>query len=147
MSSPKQLAEWRDQLAQLLVDIADLTSLLGVEHRSDEMASLVEPLDESQVREALARIKDQVRSANAAAEQLLAADPGMAEVVHPLLNLPGEKPVVDLRPWWSRMLDAVSRTAKRGTVAQSLETLRLEADAAMMRAFHRLVRLAAAPAD
>jgi hypothetical protein len=49
------------------------------------------------------------------------------------LTVPGEKPVVDLRPWWSRMLEKVSSTARRNTAAQQLETLRLEADAALSR--------------
>jgi hypothetical protein len=47
--------------------------------------------------------------------------------------VPGERPVVDLRPWWSRVLEKVSATARRNTAAQQLETLRLEADAALLR--------------
>lgn len=49
------------------------------------------------------------------------------------LTMPGEKPIADLRPWWSRVLEKVSATARRNTAAQQLETLRLEADAALLR--------------
>jgi len=76
---------------------------------------------------------------------MLAAAPNLAKVVHPLLCIPGEKPVVDLRPWWSKLLDRVSNTAKRATLAQRLDTLRLEADDALMRAMIQLARLATAP--
>jgi len=87
-----------------------------------------------------------VRRANAAAEQLCAADPSLAEVVHPLLGVPGDKPEVDLRPWWSRILQAISGVASRASLAESLETLRLEADAALIRASGRIGARAAPPA-
>jgi hypothetical protein len=79
-----------------------------------------------------------VREANQLADRLLAADPALGSIVHPLLGVPGDKPEVDLRPWWSRLLDKISSTASRAGAAESLETLRLEADAALLRASSRL---------
>ena len=140
--SPKAIAAWRDQLAQILDAAAELTSTLGVVHRSGEVQPVMEPATEGQVRAALAKVQDQVRHANTAAEHLLAEDPSLADVVQPLLSIPGEQPAIDLRPRWSRVLDFLSRTAKRATLAQALETLRLETDAALMRATGRLARLA-----
>jgi hypothetical protein len=142
MAAPKALAAWRDQLAQLLDEVLELTTALGVVHSSGDLQAPSAPANDRQVRGMLAKIQDEVRRANTAAGHLLADDPGLADVVHPLLSVPGEEPAVDLRPRWSRVLDFLSRTAKRATLAQALETLRLEADAAILRATGRLARLA-----
>jgi len=50
----------------------------------------------------------------------------------------GAPPEVDLRPRWSRLLQTISATARRIAAAEALETLRLEADAALIRATGRL---------
>ena len=50
----------------------------------------------------------------------------------------GAPPEVDLRPRWSRLLQTISVTAGRTAAAEALETLRLEADAALIRATGRL---------
>src|SRR5262249_35901285 len=91
------------------------------------------------------RIVELVEKANELAERLYAADRSLADVVHPLLGVPGERPEVDLRPWWSRLLHMVSSTAKRTAWAESVETLRRGAEAALLRATSRLARGASAP--
>jgi hypothetical protein len=145
MPPPSELAAWRDQLAQILATVADLLGALGVSRGAGGLSKSVESAGEAHARAALDGLKAQVRRANAAAERLRAADPGLAEVVHPLLGVPGDRPEVDLRPWWSRVLGVLSSTAARASLVESLETLRLEADAALLRVASQLPR--ATPAD
>jgi len=64
--SSRELAAWRDQLAQILEAVADLTSALGVVQRSGELHSPEQALvaTDSEVRAALDQIVAQVRDAN-----------------------------------------------------------------------------------
>ena len=147
MSTPDELTAWRDQLAQILTAVADMLRALGISRGAGGLSDAVASAAAGQARGALDGLKQQVRRANAAAEQLCAAEPSLAEVVYPLLGVPGDKPEVDLRPWWSRILQAISGVASRASLVESLETLRLEADAALMRASGRIGARAAPPAS
>jgi hypothetical protein len=121
-----ELTAWRDQLAQIIATVADLLRALGISRDAGGLSAPVESAGADHVEAALDELKARVRRANAAAERLLAADPSLAEIAHPLLGVPGDKPVVDLRPWWSKLLQIFSSTAQRASIAESLETLRLE---------------------
>ena len=115
--------EWARHLKMILDATADTSRMLALAESSGGISGDVQGGAASSAEAAMPRIVSLVRSANAIAAQL----------GEPALTVPGEAPEVDLRPWWSRMLDLVSSTARRNTAGQRLETLRLEADAALQR--------------
>ena len=115
--------EWARHLKMILDATADTSRMLALAENSAGISGDVQGGAASSAEAAMPRIVSLVRSANAIA----------ARLGEPALTVPGEAPEVDLRPWWSRMLDFVSSTARRNTAGQQLETLRLEADAALQR--------------
>lgn len=137
------LARWHRQLGVILEAVADANRVLGIARASVPLSDAVLDASLSRADQLLERIIKLVQQANELAGRLYAADRSLADVVHPLLGVPGERPEVDLRPWWSRLLQKLSATANRTAWAESLETLRLEADAALLRATSRLARAAA----
>jgi hypothetical protein len=137
------LARWHRQLGVIVDAVADANRVLGIARASAPLSDAVLDAAESRADRLLERIVELVQQANDLAGRLHAADRSLADVVHPLLGVPGERPEVDLRPWWSRLLQKVSSTANRIAWAESLETLRLEADAALLRATGRLARAGA----
>ena len=134
MSRDDELARWYHQLRAILDAATDATRTLGVARASGAISDNIDDAASSRAEEVVTRIVELVAEANASAERIHQADPRMAAVVHPLLGVPGAPPEIDLRPWWSRLLQKVSATARRADAAESLETLRLEADAALVRA-------------
>lgn len=115
--------QWVASLREILHEVADLTRVLGIAEGAVGLSDAVHAGAADTASERMKRLVRRVRQANE-----LATTVGEAT-----LTVPGEAPVVDLRPWWSRMLEKVSATARRNTAAQQLETLRLEADAALLR--------------
>ena len=113
--------------------MADATRTLGIARASVGISDSIEDAADSRAEATLEKIAARVREANALAERLQATDRSLAEVVQPLLGVPGAPPEIDLRPWWSRLLQRVSATARRTDAGERLETLRLEADAALIR--------------
>jgi hypothetical protein len=142
MSGEDDLARWHRELHAILNAVADAMRLLGIARAGVAIIDSVENAADSRVEDLLENIATRVRAANALAERLQSADRSLAEVVQPLLGVPGDPPEIDLRPWWSRLLQRVSATARRTDAGERLETLRLEADAALLRATSRLARRA-----
>ena len=140
MAIDDDLAAWHGQLVQILEATADAMRKLGIARASAGLSSSVHEVAADSAEATVDTIAPRVRRANELALRLVAADPTLAEVVHPLLEVPGAAPIVDLRPWWSRLLQKVSGTASRASVVERLETLRLEADAALLRASGALSR-------
>jgi hypothetical protein len=138
MSGDDDLARWYHQLRAILDAVADATRSLGIARAAGGISDAIQDAAESRADDVLERIAKLVRKANALAARLHDADPSLADVVHPLLGIPGAPPEIDLRPWWSRLLQKISTTAQRTSAVESLETLRLEADAALLRATGRL---------
>lgn len=138
MAVDDDLARWHRELHAILNAVADTTRALGVAGASVGISSAVRASADDRGDEGIDRIAQRVQTANAMAERLRAADPSLAGVVQPLLGVPGERPEVDLRPWWSRLLRHVSPGLQRTETIERLETLRFEADAALMRAVTRL---------
>jgi len=138
MAIEDDLARWHRELHAILNAVADTTRALGVARASVGISSAVTGSADDRGDEGIERIARRVQTANAMAERLQAADPTLGAVVQPLLGVPGERPEVDLRPWWSRLLRHVSPGLQRTEAVESLETLRFEADAALMRAVTRL---------
>lgn len=134
MTAHDDLAAWHRQLRRILDSVADATRALGIARGAGGISDAIQDAADSRAEDVIERIAKLVRQANQLAEQIHAADPATGPIVHPLLGVPGDKPEVDLRPWWSRLLDKISSTAVRASVAERLETLRLEADAALIRA-------------
>lgn len=114
-------------LRAILDEVAELTRILGIAEGAVGVSEAVHGGAAKDAEARMERLEHMVRNANELA----------ALVSEPTLTVPGEKPVVDLRPWWSRILEKVSSTARRNTAAQQLETLRLEADAALVRSVGR----------
>lgn len=135
-----ELTRWYEQLREILDASADAVRELGVTRASVGLSDGIEGASAGNAAALLKRIDALVRDANARACRIGASDPALHDVVHPLLGVPGEPPEVDLRPLWSRLLQRVSVTARRGTAVEQLETLRLEADAALLRVTPRLAR-------
>ena len=115
--------DWANHLKMILDATADTTRMLQLAQNAGGVSDSIQVGAGSSAEQAMPRLVGLVRSANSIA----------ARLGEPALTVPGEAPEVDLRPWWSRMLDLVSSTARRNTVGQQLETLRLEADAALQR--------------
>lgn len=115
--------EWRRHLMMILDATADTSRMLSLADNAVVYSDAVHGGAASGAQDAMPRLVALVRSANAIAVRL----------GEPALTVPGEAPIVDLRPWWSRMLEKVSSTARRNTAGQQLETLRLEADVALQR--------------
>ena len=122
------LKAWHRELQSLLADVAETVRVLGIAQNSSGISDSVHSAAAERGETAVARIAAHVRRVNALA----------VRVNEPTLSIPGEAPEINLRPWWSRLLDKVSSTASRVSAVESLETLRLEADAALMRAASRL---------
>jgi hypothetical protein len=140
MAVDDDLARWHRELHAILNAVADTTRALGVAGASAGISRAVSRSADDRGGEGIDRIVQRVQAANAIAERLQAADPALAAVVQPLLSVPGERPEVDLRPWWSRLLGLISPGMRRTEAVESLETLRFEADAALMRAVTRLAQ-------
>jgi hypothetical protein len=138
MSTADGLAAWHHQLRLVLDAVADASRALGIARNTVAISDSIEGAAASRAEDVLERIDKLVRQANQLAERLHADDPALADVVQPLLGVPGARPEIDLRPWWGRLLDKISSGARRASAAESLETLRLEADAALIRAAGRL---------
>src|SRR5207237_7752305 len=130
------LVAWHHQLRLVLDTVADGTQAFGVTGDPLGVSDVIEGGPIGDAGDVMARVDKLVRQANELAERLHAADPRLAEVVYPLLGIPGAPPEVDLRPWWRRVLDKISGHQARAV--EQLETLRLEADAALIRAAGRL---------
>jgi hypothetical protein len=121
------LEDWIRQLRLILDATADTKRTLDIAENAVGISDAVHGGAAGATAESLPRIVELVRAANAIGVRL----------GEPELGVPGEAPEVDLRPWWSRVLERVSSTARRNTAGQRLETLRLEADAALQRAASR----------
>lgn len=134
------LAAWHRELRDLLDATADAMRALGIATASAGLSKSVHVTAADSAGQTIATIATRVRRTNALAQRLADADPTLADVALPLLGVPGAAPDVDLRPWWSRVLQKVSATANRASAAEGLETLRLEADAALQRAAAALAR-------
>ncbi len=119
--------EWMRALRTILDEVAELTRVLGIAEGAVGVSQAVHGGAAATAEDRLKNLERLVRQANEVA----------VRVGEHAMTVPGEKPVVDLRPWWSRMLEKVSSTARRHTAAQQLETLRLEADAALVRCVER----------
>lgn len=119
--------EWVRALRTILDDVAVLARILGIAEGAVGISDAVHGGAATDAEQRMTRLERMVRNANELAARL-----GETPLI-----VPGEKPVVDLRPWWSRVLEKVSATARRNTAAQQLETLRLEADAALLRSMSR----------
>lgn len=115
--------EWVRALMTILDSAADIMRMLGIAEGAVGISDAVHGGAANTAEERMAKLEKLVRQANELA----------ARVGERALTVPGEKAEVDLRPWWSRMLEKVSSTARRNTAGQQLETLRLEADAALVR--------------
>jgi gamma-glutamyl:cysteine ligase YbdK (ATP-grasp superfamily) len=111
----------------ILDEVATITRVLGIAEGAVGVSGAVHGGAAEDARERMQKLERMIRKANELA----------ARVGEATLTVPGEKPIVDLRPWWSRVLEKVSATARRNTAAQQLETLRLEADAALLRSVGR----------
>jgi hypothetical protein len=138
MSTDDDLARWHAQLRAILDAVADATRAFGIARASTGIADAIEDAADSRGEDSVERLAKLVRKANRLADRMLEADRSLADVVHPLLGVPGARPEIDLRPWWSRLLHKISTVAQRTEAAESLETLRLEADTALIRATSRL---------
>lgn len=114
---------WVRALRTILDETAELMRVLGIAEGAVGISEAVHGGAASSAEDRMKKLEGLVRQANELA----------ARVGEHAMTVPGEKPVVDLRPWWSRILEKVSSTARRNTAAQQLETLRLEADAALLR--------------
>jgi hypothetical protein len=121
------LEDWVRHLRLILDATADTKRTLDIAENAVGISDAIHGGAANATAEGLPRIVQLVRAANAIGARL-----GELE-----LAVPGDAPEVDLRPWWSRLLERVSSTARRNTVGQQLETLRLEADAAVQRAVTR----------
>jgi hypothetical protein len=119
--------EWVRVLRMILDEVATITRVLGIAEGAVGVSGAVHGGAATDAQERMLKLERMVRKANEVATRV-------GELA---LTVPGEKPIVDLRPWWSRMLEKVSATARRNTAAQQLETLRLEADAALLRSVGR----------
>ena len=119
--------EWVRVLRMILDEVSTITRVLGIAEGAAGVSSSVHGGAATDAEERMQKLERMVRKANEVATRV-------GELA---LTVPGEKPIVDLRPWWSRMLEKVSATARRNTAAQQLETLRLEADAALLRSVGR----------
>jgi hypothetical protein len=119
--------EWVRVLRMILDEVATITRVLGIAEGAVGVSGAVHGGAATDAEERMLKLERMVRKANEVA----------TSVGELALTVPGEKPIVDLRPWWSRMLEKVSATARRNTAAQQLETLRLEADAALLRSVGR----------
>jgi hypothetical protein len=119
--------EWVRTLRTILDEVAELTRVLGIAEGAVGVSDAVHGGAAKSAEDRMVKLEKLVRQANELATR----------VDEPAMTVPGEKPIVDLRPWWSRMLEKVSSTARRNTAAQQLETLRLEADAALLRSVGR----------
>lgn len=119
--------QWISILRAILHEVADLTRVLGIAEGAVGISEAVHGGAANDAEARMERLERMVRNANELAARL-------GEMA---MTVPGEAPIVDLRPWWSRILEKVSSTARRNTAAQQLETLRLEADAALVRAIPR----------
>ena len=119
--------EWTRALRTILDEVAELTRVLGIAEGAVGVSDAIHGGAAKSAEERMVKLEKLVRQTNELA----------ARVDEPTMTVPGEKPIVDLRPWWSRMLEKVSSTARRNTAAQQLETLRLEADAALLRSAGR----------
>jgi hypothetical protein len=115
--------QWAVILREILNEVADLTRMLGIAEGAVGLSDAVHAGAAITAEERMKRLVRTVRRANELA----------VRIDEQAMTVPGEAPVVDLRPWWSRMLEKVSATARRNTAAQQLQTLRLEADAALLR--------------
>lgn len=125
---PDDLEAWHRELRTLLDAVADAMRALGIARGAAGMSDAVHAVAAERGEDGFESIVRRVKRIN-----LLAARVG-----EPTLSVPGAAPEVDLRPWWSRLLQRASATAQRTAIAESLETLRLEADAALVRAAARL---------
>ncbi len=114
---------WITQLHTIIGEVASAKRAVESAQNTDGVHGMV---NASAANKAVAKLVPMVRAANEVGQRI-------GET--PLL-VPGEKPAAgtDLRPWWSRLLDVVSGTARRQTADSHLETLRMEADAALVRA-------------
>lgn len=128
--------QWARVLRTILDEAATIMRQLGIAESAVGISGAVSDGAAVSAEVRLERLAATVRGANELA----------GRVGEMPLTVPGEKPVVDLRPWWSRVLEMLSATARRNTAGQQLETLRLEADAALLRAFAPGPAAAAAPA-
>jgi len=116
--------KWGQQLRAILSATADAKRVLDIADNASGVSDAIHGGADSQAADSMRQIKRLVREANATA----------AQIGEEALTVPGETPIVELRPWWSRLLDKVSGTARRNTAGQQLETLRLEVTAALERA-------------
>jgi hypothetical protein len=114
---------WVRALRTILDESAELRRVLGIAEGAVGLSDAVHGGAAGSAEERMKKLERLVREANELA----------VRVGEPPMTVPGEKPVVDLRPLWSRLLEKVSATARRNTAAQQIETLRLEADAALLR--------------
>lgn len=114
---------WITQLHTILGEVADAQRAIASAQNTNGIHGVI---NAGAANKAVAKLVPVVRAANEIGQRI-------GET--PLL-VPGEKPApgTDLRPWWSRLLDVVSGTARRQTADSHLETLRMEADAALVRA-------------
>lgn len=123
VSMTHEQEQWVQCLRTILNEVAEVTRVLGIAEGAVGISDAVHGGAAKDAEARMTHLEQLVRNANEVA----------ARVGEMAMTVPGEKPVVDLRPWWSRVLEKVSSTARRNTAAQQLETLRLEADAALLR--------------
>ena len=134
----EDLAYWYRELHELLNAVATAKQAFAAARGAAPLSELYARMSDKHGEDVLERLVRWVKAINATAERLQASDPTLRDVVQPLLSVPGERPEVDLRPWWSRWLGGLSANVQRTEGLEQLETLRFEADAAMMRAIARL---------
>jgi hypothetical protein len=128
VASREDIEAWHRELRAILNQVADAMRALGIARDAVGVSDAVHEVASDNAETRLEKIAKRVRRANELATRVEEAP----------LTVPGAPPEVDLRPWWSKLLNKVSSTARRQAAAEGLETLRLEADAAMQRAASRL---------
>lgn len=122
--------EWSRHLRVILDATAEAVRVLAIADNASGVSDAVHGGAASKAEDSMVRIVRLVREANVVATRIGEHN----------LTVPGEAPQIDLRPWWSRLLDKVSSTARRNTAGQQLETLRLEATDALERTTSRAGR-------
>src|SRR5512134_3608484 len=95
--------EWVRVLRMILDEVATLTRVLGIAEGAVGISGSVHGGAAADAEERMKQLLSMVRKANELA----------ARVGEIALTMPGEKPIADLRPWWSRVLEKVSATARR----------------------------------
>src|SRR6186713_899485 len=103
-------AAWTRQLRLILDITADAMRTLRIANNAVGVSGDIHGAAADSTENRFGRIVKLVREANEIA----------VRIGEPTLIVPGEKPEIDLRPWWSRVLENVSSTARRNTAGEQL---------------------------